>query len=76
HRPVGLGIMGFQDALWNMGLSYASEQAVTFADRSMETAKPAIDQASEAAKDAYEKAKEATKEAYDKAKESVQQPKQ
>ena len=36
HRPVGLGIMGFQDALWAMGTSYASEEAVTFADRSME----------------------------------------
>jgi ribonucleoside-diphosphate reductase alpha chain len=36
HRPVGLGIMGFQDALYKMGLSYASEAAVSFADRSME----------------------------------------
>jgi ribonucleoside-diphosphate reductase alpha chain len=36
HRPVGLGIMGFQNALWAMGTSYASEEAVTFADRSME----------------------------------------
>ncbi|MGH8548951.1 MAG: ribonucleoside-diphosphate reductase subunit alpha, partial [Methylococcales bacterium] len=36
HRPVGLGIMGFQDALYKMKLSYASEQAVEFADRSME----------------------------------------
>lgn len=36
HRPVGLGIMGFQDALWATGTSYASEEAVTFADRSME----------------------------------------
>ncbi|MGH8475742.1 MAG: ribonucleoside-diphosphate reductase subunit alpha, partial [Methylococcales bacterium] len=36
HRPVGLGIMGFQDALYQMKLSYASEQAVEFADRSME----------------------------------------
>jgi ribonucleoside-diphosphate reductase alpha chain len=36
HRPVGLGIMGFQDALFKQGLSYASEEAVRFADRSME----------------------------------------
>jgi ribonucleoside-diphosphate reductase alpha chain len=36
HRPVGLGIMGFQDALYEMRLPYASETAVEFADRSME----------------------------------------
>ncbi len=36
HRPVGLGIMGFQDALQAMRLPYASEAALTFADRSME----------------------------------------
>jgi ribonucleoside-diphosphate reductase alpha chain len=36
HRPVGLGIMGFQDALYEMRLPYASAQAVEFADRSME----------------------------------------
>jgi ribonucleoside-diphosphate reductase alpha chain len=36
HRPVGLGIMGFQDALYSMRLPYASEDAVAFADRSME----------------------------------------
>ncbi|SDM27606.1 ribonucleoside-diphosphate reductase class II [Franzmannia pantelleriensis] len=36
HRPVGLGIMGFQDALYAHGIAYASEEAVTFADRSME----------------------------------------
>ena len=36
HRPVGLGLMGFQDALYKMKLSYASEEAVQFADRSME----------------------------------------
>src|SRR5215208_4738207 len=36
HRPVGLGQMGFQDALWELGIGYASEAAITFADGSME----------------------------------------
>ena len=36
HRPVGLGIMGFQDALYKMRISYSSDAAVEFADRSME----------------------------------------
>jgi ribonucleoside-diphosphate reductase alpha chain len=36
HRPVGLGIMGFQDALYELGVPYASDAAVEFADRSME----------------------------------------
>ncbi|MEN8178118.1 MAG: ribonucleoside-diphosphate reductase subunit alpha [Pseudomonadota bacterium] len=36
HRPVGLGIMGFQDALYKMRLAYATEPALDFADRSME----------------------------------------
>jgi ribonucleoside-diphosphate reductase alpha chain len=36
HRPVGLGIMGFQDCLHVLRLSYASQEAIEFADRSME----------------------------------------
>ena len=36
HRPVGLGIMGFQDALYMQKIAYASSEAVTFADSSME----------------------------------------
>ena len=36
HRPVGLGIMGFQEALHAMRVPYASQDAVEFADRSME----------------------------------------
>jgi ribonucleoside-diphosphate reductase alpha chain len=36
HRPVGLGIMGFQDCLLKMRTPYASKEAVEFADRSME----------------------------------------
>jgi ribonucleoside-diphosphate reductase alpha chain len=36
HRPVGLGIMGFQDCLHLMRVPYASQEAVEFADRSME----------------------------------------
>ena len=36
HRPVGLGIMGFQDCLHQLRVSYASAEAVEFADRSME----------------------------------------
>jgi ribonucleoside-diphosphate reductase alpha chain len=36
HRPVGLGVMGFQDALYQLHLPYASNEAVEFADRSME----------------------------------------
>ncbi|HEY8353479.1 MAG TPA: ribonucleoside-diphosphate reductase subunit alpha [Methylophilaceae bacterium] len=36
HRPVGLGIMGFQDCLHMMRVPYASQEAVEFADRSME----------------------------------------
>lgn len=36
HRPIGLGMMAFQDALYRLGISYASPDAVEFADRSME----------------------------------------
>ncbi|KTD50082.1 ribonucleotide-diphosphate reductase subunit alpha [Legionella quinlivanii] len=36
HRPVGMGLMGFQDALYEMKLDYASQEAVQFADESME----------------------------------------
>lgn len=36
HRPIGLGVMGFQDALYKLNISYASHEAVEFADESME----------------------------------------
>ncbi|MBI5273864.1 MAG: ribonucleoside-diphosphate reductase subunit alpha [Chlamydiales bacterium] len=36
HRPIGLGIMGFQDALYMTGIPYASHEAVEFSDYSME----------------------------------------
>jgi len=36
HRPVGLGLMGFQDALYKQDIAYASIEAVEFADKSME----------------------------------------
>ncbi|WPP45745.1 ribonucleoside-diphosphate reductase subunit alpha [Pseudomonas sp. AN-1] len=36
HRPVGLGIMGFQDALYLQHIAYGSEDAIAFADQSME----------------------------------------
>jgi len=36
HRPVGLGIMGFQDCLHRLRIPYASQEAMEFADRSME----------------------------------------
>ncbi len=52
HRPVGLGVMGFQDALYRMRLPYSSDEAVTFADRSMEAISYyAIDASSKLAKE-------------------------
>jgi ribonucleoside-diphosphate reductase alpha chain len=36
HRPVGLGVMGFNDALYKLRLPYESEEAIQFADESME----------------------------------------
>ncbi|MCW8385832.1 ribonucleoside-diphosphate reductase subunit alpha [Fluoribacter dumoffii] len=36
HRPIGLGLMGFQDALYELKIDYASPEAVEFADSSME----------------------------------------
>jgi len=36
HRPVGLGVMGFQDCLYQLRVPYASQAAVEFADQSME----------------------------------------
>ena len=36
HRPVGLGIMAFQDSLYELRIPYASQEAIDFADRSME----------------------------------------
>jgi ribonucleoside-diphosphate reductase alpha chain len=50
HRPVGLGLMGFQDALYKQHIAYGSDDAVTFADRSMEVISYfAIDASSELA---------------------------
>nr|WP_202214820.1 ribonucleoside-diphosphate reductase subunit alpha [Methylacidimicrobium sp. AP8] len=37
HRPVGLGLMGFQDALYRLKIPYGSQEAVEFADRTMES---------------------------------------
>lgn len=36
HRPVGLGMMGYQDSLYVLGIPFGSEAAVDFSDRSME----------------------------------------
>jgi ribonucleoside-diphosphate reductase alpha chain len=52
HRPVGLGVMGFQDALYELRIPYGSEAAVEFADRSMEVISYcAIDASSRLAKE-------------------------
>jgi len=36
HRPVGLGLMGFQDALFQLGINFESKEAIEFSDKSME----------------------------------------
>ncbi len=36
HRPVGLGVMAFQDSLYELRIPYASDEALAFADQSME----------------------------------------
>lgn len=36
HRAIGLGLMGFQDALYLLNISYADHKAIEFADKSME----------------------------------------
>ena len=36
HRPIGMGLMGFQDALYKLSIDYCSEAAVKFSDYSME----------------------------------------
>jgi ribonucleoside-diphosphate reductase alpha chain len=36
HRPIGMGLMGFQDALYQLKINYASDKAVDFADMTME----------------------------------------
>jgi ribonucleoside-diphosphate reductase alpha chain len=36
HRPIGMGLMGFQDALYELKIDYTSKEAVEFADSSME----------------------------------------
>jgi ribonucleoside-diphosphate reductase alpha chain len=52
HRPVGLGIMGFQDALYALRIPYGSTDAVAFADTSMEAISYyAIDASSKLAKE-------------------------
>ena len=52
HRPIGLGLMGYQDALYKLKLDYASEAAVEFADESMELISYyAIEASSELAKE-------------------------
>lgn len=52
HRPVGLGLMGFQDALYKQHIAYGSDSAVMFADQSMEAISYyAIDASSKLAKE-------------------------
>ncbi len=52
HRPVGLGVMGFQDALYKLRVPYSSDEAVAFADESMEAISYyAIDASSKLAKE-------------------------
>ncbi len=52
HRPVGLGIMGFQDALYKLRIPYSSDAAVEFADHAMEAISYyAIDASSKLAKE-------------------------
>lgn len=52
HRPIGLGIMGFQDALYKQNIAYASQEAVEFADECMEIVSyHAIEQSIELAKE-------------------------
>jgi len=52
HRPIGIGLMGFQDALYIQDISYASFEAVEFADKSMELISYyAIDTSSDLAKE-------------------------
>lgn len=52
HRPIGLGLMGFQDALYKMSLDYTSQAAIDFADQSMESISYyAIDASCELAKE-------------------------
>lgn len=36
HRPIGMGLMGFQDALYALKIDYSSKEAIEFADESME----------------------------------------
>ena len=36
HRPIGMGIMGFQDVLYQLNIAYGSQEAIKFADESME----------------------------------------
>lgn len=57
HRPVGLGVMGFQDALYELGIPFDSDACIEFADSSMEVVShAAISASSELARErgAYE----------------------